>query len=635
MDDPANKPDLFSSADEPPADPRTGSAGVVQTQSATVVEAGDVLRLAQGELPGPITVAYETYGRLNAQRDNAVLICHALSGDAHVAGRHAPDDPKAGWWDIMVGPGKGIDTERYFVICSNILGGCQGTTGPSTVNPATGRAWGLDFPVVTIEDMVKVQKLLLDRLGIARLLCAIGGSMGGQQVLEWTVRYPEAVRSAIPIATTARQGAQSIAFDAVGRNAILSDPHFARGRYHDGDPPARGLAIARMVGHITYLSEAGMHAKFGRQLRSREDYGYDFEPEFAVETYLDYQGKKFVQRFDANSYLYITKAMDYYDLGAAYGGLREAFEHSEASYLVLSFSSDWLFTPRQSRELVDAMIAAGRPVSYVNIDSPYGHDAFLLEPEVLGRLIGDFLRSVHDPTRPLPNGTGAAPGPARGSIYASRRLDYDRIEELIEADSRVLDLGCGNGELLERLIADKGVTALGVERDQESLCQCVHRGVPVIQRDLAEPLDCLADGSYDVAILSQTLQTLKRPEGVLREMLRVAGRCIVTFPNFGHWRCRAGVLLGGGAPVTDALPYPWHDSPNRSVLSIRDFRRFCERLGARIVAEIPLGGPSAGLARAWPNLLAPEALFVIARARRSLAPGRLQRRSGAATLPAS
>ena len=387
----------MSSPDSKTADKLAGSVGIVRTQTVTLFEPPDVLRLECGQTLGPIEVAYETYGQLNADRSNAVLICHALSGDAHVAGYHSIEDRKPGWWDIMVGPGKGIDTNRYFVICSNVLGGCRGTTGPSSINPRTGRPWGLDFPVVTIEDMVKVQKRLIEYLGITRLLAVVGGSMGGMQVLEWAVRYPESVAAAIPVATTARLNAQSIAFNAVGRSAILADPDFAGGQYRvHGTVPENGLAIARMVGHITYLSEEGMHEKFGRQLRHAAKYAYDFNSEFSVETYLDHQGRAFVERFDANSYLYITKAVDYYDLSARAASLAEAFARTQARFLVISFSSDWLFPPEQSRDIVNALVANHAPVSYCNVQSNCGHDAFLLEHElpVYGGMTRAFLANL-------------------------------------------------------------------------------------------------------------------------------------------------------------------------------------------------------------------------------------------------
>ncbi len=613
MDQQNDKQTGFSSADEPPTTGDEGSAGIVQTQYVTVAQPPNELVLESGRRLGPIQVAYETYGRLNDQRDNAVFICHALSADAHVAGKHHPDDRKPGWWDIMIGPGKSIDTNKYFVICANILGGCKGTTGPESINPQTGKKWGLDFPVVTIEDMVKVQKLLLDALEIEQLLTVIGGSMGGMQVLEWAVRYPRMVRSAIPIATTARLGAQGIAFDAVGRNAILSDPQFNNGQYEADTGPDRGLAIARMVGHITYLSEKGMHAKFGRELRSRQHYGYDFENEFSVETYLDYQGQRFVARFDANCYLYITKAMDYYDLVGRYGTLDQAFKDVRARFLVMSFTSDWLFTPEQSQQLVDALLATGQQVSYCNIESPYGHDAFLLEPQVMGRLIAGFLQSVHRPGSAAQRRASAAyqQPPAVKSIFSGPRLDYELIEELIEPDSTVLDLGCGSGGLLKQLIVGKQVSATGVEMDQEFICQCVERGLNVLQADLDEGLDSFADGSYDYVVLSQTLQTVRRPDVVLTEMLRVGRRCIVSFPNFAHWKARLQVLTGGVVPVTGYLPFHWYDSPDIHFVSIKDFEKYCRTTGANIIKRIPLVHWSRSQVRFLPNLRAEQAIFVI------------------------
>jgi homoserine O-acetyltransferase len=354
------------------ADIGKNSVGIVQTQTVRLVEQQQPLTLKCGKKLAPIDVAYETYGQLNEAGDNAILICHALSGNAHVAGYNSNDDKKPGWWDVMVGPGKGIDTNQYFVICSNFLGGCSGTTGPCSINPETGKPYGLDFPIITIADMVKVQKLLLDKLGIKQLLAVIGGSIGGMQVLQWVIEYPDFVKAALPIATTTHLGAQSIAFDAVGRNAILADANFANGQYQDKKGPDKGLAIARMIGHITYLSEQGMRQKFGRELRDAEHYSYDFNSEFAVETYLDYQGQTFVERFDANSYLYITKAADYFDLKKEYGSLQKAFENVNSRFLIVSFASDWLFTPEQSKAMVDALAANRKDVSYFNFESSYG-----------------------------------------------------------------------------------------------------------------------------------------------------------------------------------------------------------------------------------------------------------------------
>ena len=366
--------------------------------------------LDSGEELGPITLAYETYGQLNTDRSNAILACHALSGDAHAAGisvdesgpsaadigfgaegRGPVDKRRIGWWDNMIGPGKAFDTDRYFVICSNIIGGCKGSTGPSSLDPRTGRPYGLSFPVVTVGDMVRAQKRLLDHLGIERLLSVAGGSLGGMQALEWAVSYPEAVRSCIPIATTARLSAQGIAFNEVSRQAIMADPNWRGGDYYGHTPPNAGLAIARMVGHITYLSDESMHRKFGRRLRDREKYGYQFSTDFEVESYLRHQGNSFIQRFDANSYLYITKAIDYFDMANGHGSLTEAFRPVKARFLVISFSSDWLYPSYQSKEIVRALRINGADVSYCEIQSAYGHDAFLLEEEVQTRMIGNFL----------------------------------------------------------------------------------------------------------------------------------------------------------------------------------------------------------------------------------------------------
>ena len=384
------------------------SVGLVKPQSFTFAAPPGEMELECGQKLGPITLAYETYGELSAARDNAVLICHALSGDAHVAGYHSPDDRKPGWWDLFIGPGKAIDTTKYFVICSNIIGGCKGSTGPSSANPATGRPWGLKFPIVTISDMVRAEAALLDHLGVERLLTVTGGSMGGFQALEWAVRYPERVASAIPIATAARLSAQGIAFNEVGRQAIMADPNWQGGDYYGKAGPLAGLAIARMIGHITYLSDEQMHAKFGRRLQDRKRFGYGFATEFEVESYLRYQGDSFVRRFDANSYLYITKSMDYFDLPARYGSLVEAFGNVRGEFLAVSISSDWLFPTYQSKEIVKALKANGVPTTFVELDSPYGHDAFFLPNERLSATIAGFLANVLRRGRQRA-GSGSAP----------------------------------------------------------------------------------------------------------------------------------------------------------------------------------------------------------------------------------
>lgn len=378
------------------------SVGMVERKYFTCATPPDGMMLDGGIMFGPITLAYETYGSLNTEKNNAVLISHALTGDAHVAGYHSENDDKPGWWDIMVGPGKGIDTEKYFVICSNILGSCMGSTGPSSIDPDTQKPYGMNFPVVTIRDMVRAQRLLMDHLGIKKLLSVIGGSIGGMQVLEWCLHYPEMVFSAIPLATTTRHSALAIAFNEVARQAIVADPNWNKGDYyHNGRRPDLGLAVARMIGHITYLSDESMRLKFGRALQEKSSLSFNFDADFQVESYLRYQGKKFVERFDANSFLYITKAADYFDLESQYGegSAVEAFSKAKAKFLVVSFTSDWLYPTYQSRSMVKAMKKCGLDVSFCEIEAQWGHDAFLLPNERLSALISGFLESAHDDIR--------------------------------------------------------------------------------------------------------------------------------------------------------------------------------------------------------------------------------------------
>lgn len=361
---------------------------IVETKIFKITEP---IRLESGKELKEVKVAYETYGTLNEKGDNAILLLHALTGDAHAAGYHE-GDKKPGWWDDMVGSGKAFDTDKYFIVCSNMLGGCKGTTGPASINPETGKEYGLSFPVFTIEDVVKVQKKLIDFLGIKKLTVA-GGSMGGMQALEWALAHKEMVTHVIFIASTPRLSAQGIAFNAVGRNAILSDPNFNNGDYYHSKRPEKGLAIARMVGHITYLSEEAMHGKFARRFQDKDSPNFDFGIDFEVESYLAHQGQTFVDRFDANSYLYITKAVDYFDIAQKYGSLEKAFEDTNSKFLIISFSSDWLFPSAQSKELVNALMKNKKDVSYCEIQSPCGHDAFLLEFETQTKIIKSFLNS--------------------------------------------------------------------------------------------------------------------------------------------------------------------------------------------------------------------------------------------------
>ncbi len=373
-----------------------GSVGQVETERFIFADRPYELMLESGAKLGPIKLAYETYGKLNEQKSNGILVLHALSGDAHAAGFHI-GDKNPGWWDNMIGPGKALDTNKYFIVCSNVIGGCRGSTGPSSSNPETNKPFGLDFPLITIKDMVNAQRCLIDHLGIEKLLAVVGGSMGGMQVLQWMVSYPERIRSAIPIATTMRHTPQQIAFDEVGRQAIMSDPNWNEGNYYGSALPDKGLAVARMIGHITYMSDTSMTKKFGRRLKDIM-VTFKFDANFEVEGYLQYKGNNFVKRFDANTYLYITKAMDCFDItegkkpGQVFGGLK-------AKVLAIAFKSDWLYPSYQSQEIAKECKLAGVNTSYCEIFSTYGHDAFLLEVEEETRLISNFLKTVY-------NGTG-------------------------------------------------------------------------------------------------------------------------------------------------------------------------------------------------------------------------------------
>jgi homoserine O-acetyltransferase len=352
------------------------------------------LKLDSGALLAPVEIAYETYGTLAPDAGNALLVCHALTGDQHLASAH-PRTGKPGWWQRMVGPGRPIDTDRFFVVCANVLGSCMGTSGPASTDPATGRPYAMDFPVITIRDMVRAQALLLDHLGVARLAAVVGGSMGGMQALSWAATFPDRVPAAVVIASTARHTAQNIAFHEVGRQAVMADPNWRGGDYYDGDPPAAGLAVARMAAHITYLSEAGLTEKFGRRLQARERKSFGFDADFQVESYLRHQGLAFTDRFDANSYLYITRAMDYFDLAEEHGGLlANAFRGTGTRFCLVSFDTDWLYPTAESRSIVQALNAAGAPASFVELSSPYGHDAFLLDSPDLDRVIAGFLGAV-------------------------------------------------------------------------------------------------------------------------------------------------------------------------------------------------------------------------------------------------
>ena len=369
---------------------RWGSVGTVETRRYTFAEPPKMHALESGERLGPVTIAYETYGTLNSEKSNAILVLHALSGDAHAAG-FLPGEEIPGWWDAMIGPGKPFDTDRYFVICSNVIGGCKGSTGPSSIQPETGKPYGTNFPFVTIADMVHVQRHLIDCLGIDRLLCVAGGSMGGMQALQWVASYPERVRSAIPIATALKHSPQQIAFNEVIRQSIMADPAWREGHYYETGQPEKGLAVARMIGHITFMSDQSMEEKFSRK-QKKDQFNFNFDADFEVEGYLRYRGANFVKRFDANSYLYITKAMDYFDLS---GGKLINGRAVDTRFLVISFKSDWLYPPYQSQEIVRQLKLKQVDATYCEVKSTYGHDAFLVELEGQKTLIHHFLEKTY------------------------------------------------------------------------------------------------------------------------------------------------------------------------------------------------------------------------------------------------
>ncbi len=575
------------------------------------------LKLELGGEIQEVTVAYETYGRLNEARDNAILICHALSGDSHVARHDLEDDP--GWWDIAVGPGKAIDTDRYFVICPNALGGCRGTTGPHSRNPVTGRRYGADFPTITAGDMVGTQRKLIDHLGIYRLLGIIGGSMGGHQALTWATRYPSRVAGAVGLATSARLTTQALAFDVVGRNAIRRDPNFKSGQYLDKDTmPAVGLALARMLGHITYLSPEAMREKFGANRLQPREFATEFEKKFSVGSYLAYQGDKFVERFDANSYIKLSLAMDLFDLGDTAEELSKNLSQSQCRWLIISFTSDWLFPPRQSQDITNSLIALGKPVSYCNIESTCGHDAFLLPDDlpVYGELIRAFLDNVHNGApKSIEDDDLYVHSPT--SIFGALRrprIDYDQIVRLINPSSSVLDLGCGRGSLLVKLRANGNQKLMGLEIDQGDALFCLQRGLDVVQGDLNAGLAPFSDGQFDYVVLSQTLQAVRDVERVIADMLRVGRRSIVSFPNFAYHKLRRMIYEQGKSPVSSGLlRHEWYNTPNIRFFTIADFEEFCRERHITIHERIALDTEDGQVISKEVNLLADMAIFVISR----------------------
>ncbi len=539
----------------------------------------DEIALASGECISGVTVAYDAWGTLNEARDNVILVEHALSGNSHCADAFRKGEFKEGWWNRLVGPGKAIDTDKYYVLCSNVLGGCSGTTGPSSINPATGEPYGMDFPIVTVKDMVMVQHKMLEIMGITSIEAVIGGSLGGMQALVWAKKFPEMVKRCIAIATTWRTSAQSIAFNEVGRRAILNDPLFKDGDYDKDVPPANGLAIARMIGHITYLCEESMNRKFGRDLVGDKP-GFTMGREFQVESYLEHQGYKFVDRFDANAYLYITRAIDYFSLCHSCEAITRRFKDSPVQFYILSFDSDWLFPTNQMEELLHALTFAGVEATFAELSYPFGHDSFLLEEEVQSQYLRAFLSDgVNDED-------SVEEGP-RGRHHKSmdERADLMAIAQHVKEGDSVLDLGCGDGLLLDWLRANRGCSVYGVDFDEEEVIATSSRNIPVLKHDLDRGLTMFPDKSFDVVILSLALMQLKHPERLFREMLRVGKKVIVAFPNFGYWRLRNYLMFKGRMPVGTSIPYTWYETPNIHHTTLLDFRDFVRDNGGVIDCE--------------------------------------------------
>ena len=597
--------DAFASSDE------SRSPGPLKNVQTVTFDEPITLELG-GRLPA-VTVAFETYGSLSAAKDNAVLICHALSGDSHVAAHDADDDP--GWWDVCVGPGKPIDTDLYFVICPNILGGCQGSTGPGSIDPLKGKPYGQDFPTVTVNDMVDVQRRLVEHLGIDHLLAVVGGSMGGQMVMSWAVRYGDHVAGFVALASSPRVSSQTLAFDVVGRNAILHDPNFAGGQYYDSGPgPAVGLALARMIAHVTYLSRESMDEKFDATRYQPRDMPVAFEKEFSVGSYLGYQGAKFVDRFDANSYNAITMAIDLFDLGSTAEDLAKVFAETAGRWLIVSYSSDWLFPPKQSRMVVKSLLAGDKSVSYCNVTSAAGHDAFLLsdEVEIYGEAMRGFLTNLRQPSA---SASEAVHEHGHSSIFAPDRLDYGHIVDLIEPGASVLDLGCGKGGLLGLLSQQNPDRRLmGVEIDERAVVDSVCAGFDVVHADLERDLSLFGDKQFDCVVLSRTLQVAHDVKGVMDQMLRIGRKCIVTFPNFGYHKLREMLSEQGKAPMAaGVLSHEWYDTPNLRFLSIADFEEFCESHGITVHVRQFLDTEAGADVVDDPNRNADLAIFVVSR----------------------
>lgn len=549
--------------------------GIVEVKKLKLNLPEGGLRFAYGGVLKEIEVAYEECGA-PLRDDNAVFICHALTGDSHVAGIRPGETKPSGWWEGMVGPGRAVDTNRFHVICANVLGGCSGTTGPMSINPETGKPYGSSFPQYAFADAVDVYRMLLRQLGIKKLAALIGGSYGGMMVMDWITRCPDEMEKACLIATSASLNTQAIAFSVMSRNSITDDPKWNGGDYYlegDGKGPKAGLAAARQLAHITYLSRELLQKKFARRLQEnfvnapeaeRRERDRLFKTYFQIESYLDYQSMKFIRRFDANSYLHITRSMDLFDPCDRWGSLDAACARVKAKCLVVSYQGDILFTEWQSREITAALLRNGKDVSYCHLESGTGHDSFLTDIDDLSKLVGGFL------------------GKREPKVMKWQERLYASVERMVRPGARVIDVGCGDGTLLNVLRKRKNAKGDGVEIDVERFEEALADGNNLYWEDADEGLSVVPDGHYDIAIISDTLQEVKNPRGLLHEALRIADEAIVTFPNFAAYRIRLTLGLTGRLPVSKQLPFQWYDTPNIHCITLKDFRALCEAEGIEI-----------------------------------------------------
>ncbi len=548
--------------------------GIVELKKLRLELPEGGLKLAGGVLK-EVEVAYEECGApLTAT--NAIYICHALTGDAHVAGIRPGEEKPSGWWEQMVGPGRAIDTNRFHVICANVLGGCSGTTGPMSINPDTGRPYGSQFPQYTFDDAVDVFRMFLRQLGVKKLAALIGGSYGGLQVVNWMTRYPDEMEKVCLIATSAALNTQAIAFSVMSRNSITDDPNWQGGDYYDeaapacGQGPRAGLASARQLAHITYLSRELLQKKFQRGLQAnfvaapateRAERDRLFKTYFQIESYLDYQAMKFLRRFDANSYLHITRSMDLYDPCDRYGSLEAAFARVQAKVLVVSYRGDILFPWWQSKEIESALLKAHKSVSYCHLESGTGHDSFLTDIDDLSKLVGGFLK------------------PRTPKVMDWQVRHHRSVLDMVKAKAHVVDIGCGDGTLLNVLREKKQVTGDGIDIDVEQIEEALADGHDMFWDDADDGLESFPDRHYDTAIISDTLQEVKNPRGLLSEALRIADEAIVTFPNFAAYRIRLTLAFTGRLPVSKQLPFEWYDTPNIHCVTLRDFEQLCAKEG--------------------------------------------------------